>query len=86
MSNKYNDCVECSVFPESNRMVYDIIFNELITKLPPELCYKIIELSVDYNYCSFCEIKLCDYHSIYAKYYLKYYDHGYICNKCCQKL
>jgi len=88
---KYNKCVECIEFHEINNFItYDELFKILLSKgMPPEICYKIIELSVDYNYCSFCEIKLCDYHSIYAKYYLKYYkgyDNGYICNKCCLKL
>jgi len=87
---KYNDCVECIEFPKSNSiLIYDAIFKVLSSQhLPREICYKIIELSVDYKYCSFCELKLCDYHGTCAKYYLHYYkgyDHGYMCNKCCLK-
>ena len=88
--SKYNECKECIEFPKSNSILtYDAIFKVLKSlNLPPDICYKIIELSVNYNYCSFCETKLCDYHSTCAKYYLKHYkgyDHGYMCNKCCLK-
>jgi hypothetical protein len=86
--SKYNDCKECIDLSNSIK-TYDEIFEILQSlNLPPEICYKIIELSVNYKYCSFCEIKLCDYHAAYATYYLTHYrgyDHGYMCNKCCLK-
>ncbi len=68
--------------PKSNSILtYDAMVNLLCSHhLPAEIWYK---------YCSFCEIKLCDYHATYAKCYLTYYkgyDYGYMCNKCCLKI
>ena len=90
--NKYNYCLECIDLdlpnlksePLDKFKKIHIILQEN-SPLPNELIFKIIELSINYMKCTFCDTILGGYHSQRAKYYGKYYKHYdcYMCDNCC---
>lgn len=90
--NIFNHCEECidldiPIYKCSNLERYKKIFDifKKNSLLPNELILKIIELSVTYDKCSFCDTKLCGYHTQRAEYYGKYYKNYEckMCNSCC---
>lgn len=59
---------------------------EQSTKLPKEICIKILKESSKFTNCSYCERKLCLHHAECAKRWAKHYrdaDNKYMCNQCC---
>lgn len=56
------------------------------TKLPKEICIKILKESSKFTNCNYCERKLCFHHAECAKRWAKYYrnvDNQYMCKQCC---
>ena len=96
MPTIYSKCCEChdlSKFPKSlwdreystfmkNKSIAEILYS---TKLPTEICDKILEMSQDYYKCSFCNTKLCRTHMERAKHYGLYYRNSdcLMCDQCC---
>jgi hypothetical protein len=92
MPTIFSDCNECSHIKslDTNHYLnkryklhlekYNVL---LLTCLPVEICLKIMKISNNLLKCSYCNNKLCSYHSARAFNKARYYTKsGIICDNC----
>jgi hypothetical protein len=77
-------CIDCNMACNPYTNTNDII-TILYSKLPLELCEKIMTYYLLSYKCSVCQSILCYKHASNAKYYHQYYRNyeGYMCDNCC---